>query len=150
MICVSQRGCGDGIIRGGSSDRPVAPDEQVVPEQNYVSGGRTWTSPPRSGPSLQPQSQSVHHRTGFSSSSSSCAIVYDILESGRGNGSGGRLACGVAVRGGGERGLGRSRGAGKLTDSDTFVDCDDDESVADLGASGSMNEGDVPMSDVMG
>ncbi len=54
------------------------------------------------------------------------------------------------MRGGGERGLGRSRGAGKLTDSDTFVDCDDDESVADLGASGSMNEGDVPMSDVMG
>lgn len=42
-------------------------------------------------------------------------MVRNILESGRGNGSGGRLACGVAVRGGGERGLGRSSGAGALT-----------------------------------
>jgi hypothetical protein len=109
--------------------------------------GRTWSSPPRSGPSLQPQSHSVHHRTGFSSSSPYAAAC-DILESGRGNGSGGRFACGVAVRGGGERGLGRSRGAGALTD--TFVDCDDDESVADVGGSSAINEAEAPMSDVTG
>ncbi len=100
----------------------------------------TWTSPPRSGPSLQPQSHSVHHFTGFTSSSSSSAAVRDILESGRGNGSGGRLACGVAVRGGGERGLGRSSGAGAPT---TFAESrfpewettggDDKSGAADVG-----------------
>jgi hypothetical protein len=113
-----------------------------------VSVGRTWISPPRSAPSLQPQSHSVHHRTSFSSSSPYAAAC-DILESGRGNGSGGRLACGVAVRGGGERGSGRSRGAGALTHLDTFVDCDD-ESVADVGASSAIIEAEAPMSDVTG
>jgi len=117
--------------------------------RRIVSVGRTWISPPRSAPSLQPQSHSVHHRTGFSSSSP-CAAACDILESGRENGSGGRLACGVAVRGGGERGSGRSRGAGALADLDTFVDCDDDESVADVGASSAITEAEAPMSDVTG
>jgi hypothetical protein len=114
-----------------------------------VTVGRTWISPPRSGPSLQPQSHSVHHRTGFSSSSPYAAAC-DILESGRGNGSGGRLACGVAVRGGGERGSGRSRGAGAQADLDTFVDCDDNESVVDVGASSAITEAEAPMSDVTG
>lgn len=52
------------------------------------------------------------------------------------------------MRGGGERGLGRSRGAGAVMDLDTFVDSDDDESVADLGASSSIAE--APRSDVTG
>ena len=50
------------------------------------------------------------------------------------------------MRGGGERGLGRSRGAGL----DTFVAPDDDEPVADPGASSSTNEAEEPMSDVTG
>lgn len=54
------------------------------------------------------------------------------------------------MRGGGERGLGRSRGAGALTDLDTFVDSDEDEPVADPGASSSTNEAEEPMSDVTG
>lgn len=66
-------------------------------------------------------------------------VVWDILESGGGNGSGGRVACGVAVRGGGERGAGRSSGAGAPTLSrrvaarlgpETFMGRDD----ADAGA----------------
>jgi hypothetical protein len=109
----------------------------------YVTG-RTCDSPPRSGPSLHPQSHSVHHGTGVSSSSS-CT---DIFDSARGNGSGGRLACGLAVRGGGERGLGRSSGAGTLTVLDFlfFVGCCD-EAVADSDSSCSVN---VAMSNVMG
>lgn len=106
--------------------------------------GRTCDSPPRSGPSLQPQSHSVHHGTGVSSSSSCTGI----LDSGLGNGSGGRLECGVAVRGGGERGSGRSSGAGALMDLDFFFflgRCD--EAVAD---SDSSCSGNVPMSNVMG
>jgi hypothetical protein len=117
-------------------------------EQRDVTG-RTCTSPPRSSPSLQPQSHSVHHGTGVTSSSS-CSCV-DILELGRENGSGGRLACGVAVRGGGERGLGRSSGAGALTALGFSVGSNvADDAVADTGSSGSMDEGDAPMSNVMG
>ena len=139
---------GDGIIREGSSGQPVEWDKDVDLYQRDVTG-RTCASPPRSGPSLQPQSHSVHHGTGTGvSSSTSCA---DILESGRGNGSGGRLACGVAVRGGGERGLGRSSGAGALTAFDFFDGCgDNDEAAADSGSSWSKDEGDAPMSSVMG
>lgn len=55
------------------------------------------------------------------------------------------------MRGGGERGLGRSSGAGALTAIDFFVGCgDNDEAVADSGSSSSMDEGDAPMSNVMG
>lgn len=54
------------------------------------------------------------------------------------------------MRGGGERGSGRSRGAGALTGLDTFVDSDDDEPVADPGASSSIDEAETPMSDVTG
>lgn len=106
--------------------------------------GRTCDSPPRSGPSLHPQSHSVHHGTGVSSSSSRT----DTLDSGCGNGSGGRLVCGLAVRGGGERGLGRSSGAGALMVFGFlfFVGCRD-EAVADSDSSCSVN---VPMSSVMG
>jgi hypothetical protein len=109
----------------------------------YVAG-RTCDSPPRSGPSLHPQSHSVHHGTGVSSSSS-CT---DILDSGSGNGSGGRLACGLAVRGGGERGLGRSSGAGTFMVLDFFFFVVRwDEVVADSDSSCSVN---VAMSNVMG
>jgi hypothetical protein len=106
--------------------------------------GRTCDSPPRSGPSLHPQSHSVHHGTGVSSSSSCTAI----LDSGRGNGSGGRLACGLAIGGGGERGMGRSSGAGalKVLNFFFFARCCD-EAVADSDSSRSVN---VPMSNVMG
>lgn len=108
---------------------------------------RTCTSPPRSGPSLQPQSHSVHHGTGVTSSSSGPGS----LDSGSGNGSGGRLAWGVAVRGGGERGLGRSSGAGALIGLEFFVGCDDgDKAVVDSGSSGSASEADAPKSNVMG
>jgi hypothetical protein len=109
----------------------------------YVTG-RTCDSPPRSGPSLHPQSHSVHHGTGVSSSSSCTGI----LDSGSGNGSGGRVACGLAVRGGGERGSGRSSGAGALIILDFFffgVCCD--EAVAESDSSCSVK---VPMSNVMG
>ena len=109
----------------------------------YVTG-RTCDSPPRSGPSLHPQSHSVHHGTGVASSSSALSI--DVLGSGGGNGSGGRVACGLAVRGGGERGLGRSSGAGALMVLDFFVGCCD-EAVADSDSSCSVT---VPMSNVMG
>ena len=103
------------IIPLGLSGQPEERGDEAKRGASDIVMERTWTSPPRSGPSLQPQSHSVHHFTGFASSSSSSSAVRDILESGRGNGSGGRLACGVAVRGGGERGLGRSSGAGALT-----------------------------------
>jgi hypothetical protein len=48
------------------------------------------------------------------------------------------------VRGGGERGFGRSRGTGTLTGLATFVDSEHDESVAD------SNEAEEPMSAVIG
>ena len=46
------------------------------------------------------------------------------------------------MRGGGERGFGRSRGTGTLTA--TFVDSDDVEPIAD------SNEAEEPISDVIG
>lgn len=101
------------IIPLGLSGQPEKRGDEAKRGASDAVMEHTWTSPPRSGPSLQPQSHSVHHLTGFASSSSSA--VRSILESGRGNGSGGRLACGVAVRGGGERGSGRSSGAGAPT-----------------------------------
>lgn len=71
-----------------------------------------------------------------------------MLDSGCGNGSGGRLACGLAVCGGGERGLGRSSGAGALTVFGfLFVVGCRDEAVADSDSSCSVN---VAMSNVMG
>ena len=67
---------------------------------------RTWWSPPRSAPSLQPQHHSVHHRT--SGCSSDCVGA----TTGGAIGSGGRLAWGVSVRGGGDRGRGKFKGCG--------------------------------------
>jgi hypothetical protein len=82
-------------------------------------------------------------------------MVWDIPESGGGNGSGGRVACGVAVRGGGERGTGRSSGAGAPTlppraaarlGAETFMGRD----VADAGAWGSSAVAETPMSESIG
>src|SRR5262245_28083502 len=65
----------------------------------------TWLSPPRSGPSLQPHSQSCHHLTSFQLSSSS----KDLSASGGATGDGGSS---ISIRGGGVRGGGRPKGFG--------------------------------------
>ncbi|KZT26789.1 hypothetical protein NEOLEDRAFT_208984 [Neolentinus lepideus HHB14362 ss-1] len=70
-----------------------------------------WLPPPRSGPSLHPHNQSVHHLVG---GSSSCCVGTSAGESGEIGeiGSGARFATGVPARGGGAFGSGRPRGSG--------------------------------------
>jgi hypothetical protein len=87
-------------------------------------------------------------------------VVCEILEPGRVNGSGGRLAGGGVVRGGGERGLGRSSGAGAPTTlpgravacfgAETCMGCDDGGDVTNAGAWSSTAVEEAPMSEPKG
>ena len=71
---------------------------------------RTWLSPPRSGPSEQPHSQSVHHLRSFTCpfEESPALVVAD----GAGTGLGGVFTPGVSTLGGGVSGGGKSSGRG--------------------------------------